>query len=341
MRGRPLGLVGTGDQEPDVPGRAQGREGERHPYRRRLRGASHADRARRPLVQRRVLGEERGDVRVGPDPEHEHVERRDVLPAAGCVRQLSGVAGRRGVDVRAVGPVQLPASGAPAPGRGARRRAGPRGPGSRCARRRPAGRNRSSPHQMSSWRQSMASRAGDRPSDSRIAEPIEPPVSTMCAEPRDAWASTIGGDQPRRRRVGEQLLVAVDDDAGPRRAAGHESAGGAARRPCGSGAETPCRRPCRQPRRRRGLRAPSPWRRAFAEALLGRSLGRRSLRRRALRRRRGLRSSDPSSPQPSSPGPSSAERRAGRGGHPGGSDGSWRRPAYRSCGPPACVERPA
>src|SRR5262249_19364436 len=54
----------------------------------------------------------------------------------------------------------------------------------------PAGRNRSSPHQMSSRRQSTASRGGAAASSAKTAVPIPPPVSTSDALPAAAWTST-------------------------------------------------------------------------------------------------------------------------------------------------------
>jgi len=54
----------------------------------------------------------------------------------------------------------------------------------------PVGRKRSSPHQISTLRQSTASRAGAAASSARTFVPIPPPVSTTEAMPLAATAST-------------------------------------------------------------------------------------------------------------------------------------------------------
>ena len=151
--------------------------------------------------------------------------------------------------------VRWPASGAPAPGRAARGRAARRGPASRCARgRRRAGTARR-PTRGRAAVQSTASRAGDAASAFRVAVPTPPPVRTTCARPRAAWASTSAGDQPGRRRLGEQLGVGVDDDGGGRaHEAGPAGASSAATCRCAAGASLADRR--------RARRASSAWRRA-------------------------------------------------------------------------------
>ena len=62
----------------------------------------------------------------------------------------------------------------------------------------PAGRNRSSPHQMSRCRQSTASRAGAAASSASTRVPMPPPVSTRDACPRTRGGVHEPGHQPGR-----------------------------------------------------------------------------------------------------------------------------------------------
>ena len=111
-------------------------ERQRDPRRWRLRAAPHG-RHRPLLVHGGCLREDRGHVAVLADAEQQHVEAGERVPGPRRGGQLVGVARGRGLRVVAVRSVRGAASGAPGPGRAARRRAVPRGPGSRCDPGRP------------------------------------------------------------------------------------------------------------------------------------------------------------------------------------------------------------
>ena len=97
-----LRLVLARDEEPHVPGRAQGAEGQGHPHGGRLGGAVDTDHRPVLLVQGRVLGEQRCNVRVRADAEHHHVETGHVLPALGALGQLRGIPLGGGLGAAAV-----------------------------------------------------------------------------------------------------------------------------------------------------------------------------------------------------------------------------------------------
>ena len=186
-------------------------QGQRQPGRRRLGRAAHGhDRAL--LVQRGQAGEERGHVRVRADAQQQHVEGRH---AAAILRLRR----RRAASSRTAR--RQPPGPAPS---------GPSGPGIGCTRSgltstwsssasrapvslrsgSPVGRNRSSPHQISSRRQSTASLAGAAASSASTWVPTPPPVSTSEAMPRGRDGVDQPGHQPGGNRLGEQLAVAVD-----------------------------------------------------------------------------------------------------------------------------------
>ena len=129
----------------------------------------------------------------GPTPSRQHVEggRRAVVLGPGGRGQLGDVAGGRGVDVVAVGPVGWGPSGAPAPGPAAPGRAAPRGPGSRCA----PGRRRAGTARRPTRRPAGASPPRHGPA-TRPPHAIDacgrstPPVSTSDASPRADCTST-------------------------------------------------------------------------------------------------------------------------------------------------------
>ena len=228
--------------------RVDRREAEGDPGRRRLRAAAHRD--HRPLVVHgRRLREDRRDVALRADAEQQHVEAgAPPWPSGGGRGQLAGVPGGGGLRAR-----RRP--------RRRRHRVHPcraRRPRSSSASRAcfslrsasPAGRNRSSPHQTSTRRQSTASRPARRPAPHvlRTAMPIPPPVSTTEAEPCTACGRGQPGDQRLGRRPGAGASASgLDDDVrgrAPLTRSLVEPAGvfAAARRAC---LGRRCRRRCR------------------------------------------------------------------------------------------------
>ena len=94
------GLLGPGGEDPRLAGRVEGRQGQRHAHRRRLRRAAHGgDRSR--VVDRRLLREQRGDMGVRPDAQQQDVHRRNRAVVLGACRgrEGGGVLGGRLVDV--------------------------------------------------------------------------------------------------------------------------------------------------------------------------------------------------------------------------------------------------
>ena len=165
-------------------------------------GALRTASDRRVVVQRRVLGEQRGDVPVRADAQQADVERRcrAVVLRPRRPGQLGGVPrGRRlrVVTVRAVAGRHRvhPRRGPPAP-----RRATPRGPGSRCAPgRRPAGTARR-PTTRPARRQSTAPRAGEAATASRVERAMRP--ARQHQRRRAPGRLDVGqpGDQPGSHR---------------------------------------------------------------------------------------------------------------------------------------------
>jgi glycine/D-amino acid oxidase-like deaminating enzyme len=96
-------LGGPGRDDPDLLGGTDGRQRQRDPDRRRLRGAPHRHHGAL-VVERRHAGEQRRHVRFRAEPEHEDVERRHraMIFRPGRGAQRGGVPGGRGLRVVAV-----------------------------------------------------------------------------------------------------------------------------------------------------------------------------------------------------------------------------------------------
>ncbi|GMA92579.1 hypothetical protein GCM10025869_31080 [Homoserinibacter gongjuensis] len=140
------------------------------------------------VPHRLVIGEQRGDVPIGPDAEEGEIELR-IRGALGCRgREFGGVGigrirdrrvlpdGREGLD---------PLGGKAEESSNARRDWVSLRSGS------PLGRYRSSPHQKVTRDQSTLSRLLSPPTAASTASPIEPPVSTTCASGFSARVSRI------------------------------------------------------------------------------------------------------------------------------------------------------
>ena len=212
-----VGLLLARGEDPDLAGRLDRRQRQRQPGRRRL-GRARAPPRPAARRQRRQAGEQRRDVPLRADAEHQHVERgyRSRGPPAGPPRgQLGRVPGGGRLRVVPVGAVRARHRVHPAPGRRRRGRAGPRARRSRCGPGRPAGTNRSSPHQMSRCCQSTASRAGAAASSSSTAVPMPPPVSTSFAPPRAAGTRRPAAVTRRAATAwASSVAVPVDDHLG-------------------------------------------------------------------------------------------------------------------------------
>jgi len=77
------GFLGSRGDDPDLPRRADGREGQRQPGRRRLRRPVHGHDGPLLLIQGRLTGEQRRDVALRADAEQQDVEGRHLAVVLG------------------------------------------------------------------------------------------------------------------------------------------------------------------------------------------------------------------------------------------------------------------